>query len=122
MSQKAFLPQTNTLFELFILNIIDRITMVISVRDPFSGQLMNLRAKEEDDGEQQHNWRIYFPYKFSFLMTWRDNEWKVVDDVNIHPALIRELGDFLRTVICTTEDYKETLIESAQRNLIKRLN
>ena len=55
-------------------------------------------------------------------MSWRDNEWKVVDDVNIHPALIRELGDFLRAVISATQEYKETLIESAQKDLIKRLN
>lgn len=68
--------------------------MQIQVTEPYCHQLIELNAMP---GMMNglNGWRICFPHKFAFFITQRNGQWRVMDDLNIHPELLDEIGKAL---------------------------
>ena len=71
--------------------------MRITIKEPLTKGDLNLDARPEDyNGEQ--GWRIIFPEKDSFVIVQQNGEWNVMDEPDINPELVANIGKALHSV------------------------
>lgn len=70
--------------------------MRITIKEPITKGDLELDAIPEDyNGEQ--GWRIIFPEKDSFVIVHQNGDWNVMDEPDINPELVADIGRALHS-------------------------
>jgi len=68
--------------------------MEIAIKEPATGEWINLNAQREEYHDESR-WRIFYPEKDSFLMARENGDWQIVDEADINPELIEAVAEAL---------------------------